>query len=122
VARDETCTFPGCRQPADSCDLDHVDPYDPSRSAVEQTLAANLQPLCRHHHRTKTHHGWRMRRDPRTGDVHTTSPHGFTYTRPAATILLTPAAYEHAIARSAPATSIAKTRDARDPLSGPPPF
>lgn len=100
VARDETCMFPGCRQPATSADLDHVDPYDPERSAVEQTIAANLQPLCRHHHRSKTHHGWRMRRDPRTGDVHTTSPDGITYTRIATTVLVTKRALERALARS----------------------
>ncbi|MDM7854733.1 HNH endonuclease signature motif containing protein [Cellulomonas alba] len=123
VARDQTCTFPGCRQPADTCDVDHVDPYDPSRSAVEQTLAANLQPLCRHHHRTKTHHGWRMRRDPRTGDIHTTSPHGFTFTRPATAILLTPTAYEHATNRSSVATRSTNGDDASDAQGvEPPPF
>lgn len=113
VARDQTCAFPGCRQPAAGCDLDHADPFDPTRSAIEQTLAANLQPLCRHHHLAKTHHGWRLRRDPHTGDVHTTSPYGVTYVRPATTILLTKSTYEHAIAPYRPLT-------ARD--DEPPPF
>lgn len=96
VARDESCVFPGCRRAAEACDLDHIEPYDAYRSPVEQTVAANLQPLCRHHHRSKTHHGWRMRRNPETGDVHTTTPLGITYVRPATTILLTRSAYEHA--------------------------
>ncbi|MDM7853504.1 HNH endonuclease signature motif containing protein [Cellulomonas alba] len=98
VARDESCVFPGCRRAAEKCDLDHIEPYDHDRSPVEQTIASNLPPLCRHHHRSTTHHGWRMRRDSQTGDVHTTTPDGITYVRPATTILLTRSAYEHALA------------------------
>jgi hypothetical protein len=95
TTRDETCMFPGCRQPALACDLDHVEPFDPSRPAAGQTHPANLQPLCRHHHRSKTHHGWTMRRDERTGDVHVKSPLGHDYVRVATTILLSPSAYRH---------------------------
>jgi hypothetical protein len=102
VARDETCVFPGCRQPATSCDLDHAEPFDAARPAVDQTCAENLQPLCRHHHRSKTHHGWSVHRDPITGDTRTTSPTGMTIVRPAATILLTADVYERTLHRSAP--------------------
>jgi uncharacterized protein DUF222 len=27
IARDHTCTFPGCRRPARLCDLDHAEPW-----------------------------------------------------------------------------------------------
>jgi hypothetical protein len=56
IARDRTCRFPGCSQPARLCDLDHVTP-----SKRGKTSASNMIPLCRHHHRLKTHHRWRVR-------------------------------------------------------------
>ncbi len=59
IARDRTCRFPGCSQPARRCDLDHVIP-----SKRGKTSADNLIPLCRHHHRLKTHHGWSVRLNP----------------------------------------------------------
>ena len=34
-ARDVTCTFPGCRQPATRCEIDHRVPYDHSRPRTE---------------------------------------------------------------------------------------
>jgi hypothetical protein len=52
-ARQPYCRFPGCRQPAARCDLDHAMPWP--RGA---TTAANLGPLCRRHHNLKTHAGW----------------------------------------------------------------
>jgi len=121
VARDETCVFPGCRQPATRCDLDHVDPFDHGRSAVEQTIAANLQPLCRHHHRSKTHFGWRMHRDPATGDVHTTSPGGITYVRLATQVLLTKNVYDRAM-RQPGHTHAVPGADKRRDDDEPPPF
>jgi hypothetical protein len=48
-AREPHCRFPGCRQPAHRCDLDHTIPYP--RGA---TTSANLGPLCRRHHNLKT--------------------------------------------------------------------
>ena len=54
-ARDRTCRFPGCGQPAARCDLDHVAAWKPGRTA-----ASNIIPLCRHHHRLKTHHRWQV--------------------------------------------------------------
>ena len=50
---------PGCRRPASQCDLDHVVAYP-----AGGTCADNLAPLCRYHHRLKTHANWRV---PSTG-------------------------------------------------------
>lgn len=81
VDRDVTCTFPGCRVPARRCDLDHVTPYDPTADPSAQTREDNLIALCRHHHRLKTHAGWRPHRDPATGTVTWDTPTGHAYTR-----------------------------------------
>jgi hypothetical protein len=81
LARDVTCTFPGCRQPAARCDLDHRDPYDPTRSAHTQTCVENLHALCRHHHRAKTAKRWNLTYDKTTGITTWTSWLGFTYHR-----------------------------------------
>jgi hypothetical protein len=51
--RDPTCVFPWCSRPSRACDLDHVVPWP-----AGPTTEANLAPLCRHHHRLKTHAGW----------------------------------------------------------------
>ena len=51
--RDLTCVFPWCTRPAEGCDLDHVIPY----SEGGPTASDNIGPLCRRHHRLKTHHG-----------------------------------------------------------------
>ena len=53
-----TCVFPECRVPSVSCDLDHLEPY----ADGGPTAPHNLAPLCRRHHRAKTHTGWRYRR------------------------------------------------------------
>lgn len=55
-ARDRTCCFPGCRQPARRCDLDHTVPHEQGGA----TVAGNLGPLCRFHHRLKTHTSWSL--------------------------------------------------------------
>ena len=53
--RDLTCVFPWCTRPAEACDTDHVIPY----AEGGPTASDNLAPLCRRHHRLKTHHsGW----------------------------------------------------------------
>jgi Domain of unknown function (DUF222) len=44
-----TCRYPTCTVPADRCDLDHHEPVPKG-----PTSAANLDPLCRRHHRGKT--------------------------------------------------------------------
>jgi hypothetical protein len=54
-AREQHCRFPGCRQPATRCDLDHAVPWP-----TGATTAANLGPLCRRHHNLKTHTPWTL--------------------------------------------------------------
>jgi hypothetical protein len=52
-ARDPECRMPGCRRPAQDCDIDHAIPWP-----TGPTSADNLGPLCRRHHVMKTHYGW----------------------------------------------------------------
>ncbi len=54
-AREPHCRFPGCRQPAMKCDLDHAVPWP-----AGATTAGNLGPLCRRHHNLKTHTPWAL--------------------------------------------------------------
>ena len=76
-ARDHTCRFPTCRQPAATADLDHTTPYP-----AGPTTEANLAALCRHHHRLKHHAGWTLTQDAGatltwttpTGHRHLTTP------------------------------------------------
>jgi hypothetical protein len=88
--RDLTCTFPGCRVPAEACDLDHLVPYDPG-DPDGHTAVDNLDPDCRHHHRIKHLPGWRVARMP-DGSVLWTTPSGRRYRtiRP----VLMPATYD----------------------------
>jgi hypothetical protein len=72
-ARDRTCRFPGCRQPARRCDLDHVVPW-PEGS----TEPANLAALCRHHHRLKHQTQWTVQAGA-GGLVRWTAPTGHRY-------------------------------------------
>ena len=81
LARDRTCTFPGCRVPAMRCDLDHIEPFDPTLPADDQTVGENLHALCRHHHNLKTHGGWQVQRDDATGRTVWTAPTGHAYVR-----------------------------------------
>lgn len=67
-----TCRFPGCRQPAGRCDLDHVVPWP-----AGPTSAANLTALCRHHHRLKHQTRWRVSGEH--GSLMWTSPTGHPY-------------------------------------------
>ena len=55
--RDGICIHPWCTRPATSCDDDHCIPYDQGGT----TSSDNIAPLCRRHHRTKTHGRWRYR-------------------------------------------------------------
>jgi hypothetical protein len=75
-ARDRTCRFPGCRMPAERCDLDHVRRYPDG-----PTSRCNLCTECRHHHRLKHDDDWHLVTDPHHPDVMVwTSPAGKTYT------------------------------------------
>jgi len=106
-ARDVTCTFPGCRQPATRCELDHRIPFDHSRSHSRsrspgdpdhdtQTCEANLHALCKHHHQAKTKGWWQVSYDRTTGISTWTDRHGLTYARHPVVLLMAPSALEHA--------------------------
>jgi hypothetical protein len=74
--RDQTCVFPWCTRPARGCDHDHTHP----RSRNGPTCTCNIAPLCRTHHRLKTHTPWTYTTlDP--GTYLWSSPHGYTYLR-----------------------------------------
>ncbi|WP_432479662.1 DUF222 domain-containing protein [Nocardioides sp. GXQ0305] len=84
--RDHTCAFPWCTRPArrlepdrHGCDADHVTPYDPG-GPPGQTCSCRLAPLCRTHHRLKTHAGWTYTAiEP--GTYLWRSPHGYRFVR-----------------------------------------
>jgi hypothetical protein len=73
-ARDVTCRFPGCHQPAEYFDCDHIVAW----SKGGRTRAVDLAGECRRHHRVKTHSAWKVRHDPTrpTHDMFWTSPLG----------------------------------------------
>ncbi|MBW8749841.1 MAG: HNH endonuclease, partial [Propionibacteriales bacterium] len=74
--RDRECVFPWCHRPARRCDKDHTVPHDRGGP----TCACNLAPLCRLHHRMKTHGGWTYTTlEP--GTYLWRSPHGYTWLR-----------------------------------------
>ena len=75
--RDGGCVFPWCTRPARTCDHDHVVPH----ADGGQTCECNLAPLCRRHHRLKTHAtGWTYTvLDP--GTYLWSSPHGYRFLR-----------------------------------------
>ena len=76
AVRDRTCVFPWCTRPARSCDQDHTHP----RNRNGPTCTCNIAPLCRSHHRLKTHTPWTYTAlDP--GTYLWTSPHGYHYLR-----------------------------------------
>ncbi|WP_447643988.1 DUF222 domain-containing protein [Nocardioides zeae] len=54
------CVFPSCTRNSRTADLDHCEPYEQD-GPPGQTSTRNLFPLCRRHHRMKTH------RELRTG-------------------------------------------------------
>ena len=81
--RDPCCVFPGCRRDSRACDLDHIVPFVPINRGGPpgQTFALGLAPLCRRHHRAKTHTAWRYVRRP-DGSYRWTSPLGRIHTVP----------------------------------------
>lgn len=81
--RDGTCRHPGCAVPAESCDLDHIVPFNHDDPAAGgPTVEWNLAAACRTHHRFKTFAGWGYRMEP-DGTLFITTPAGETmYTRP----------------------------------------
>ncbi len=78
IARDQTCTFPGCSRNAARSDIDHRIPYTKGGTTSSENLAA----LCRRHHRLKHETGWTLHRQT-NGTYHWTSPTTHHYeTRP----------------------------------------
>jgi hypothetical protein len=74
--RDHTCVFPFCSRSARTCDSDHIVPH----ARGGPTCDDNLAPLCRRHHRLKTHAGWAYTAiEP--GVFLWTSPHGQQFLR-----------------------------------------
>ncbi|CAB4935998.1 unannotated protein [freshwater metagenome] len=78
LARDRTCRFPGCRQPASRSDIDHAHSWETGG----ETSPENLGLLCRRHHRLKTHGRWSLVSNP-DGSCEWTSPVGKKYFVPA---------------------------------------
>lgn len=70
-----TCTFPGCRMPAENCDLDHRIPW----AQGGPTDVGHLAPACRHDHVIRHRAGWTYTRLA-NGDHKWTSPFRHTYT------------------------------------------
>jgi len=78
LARDRTCRFPGCRQPASRTDIDHAHSWE----SGGETSLENLGLLCRRHHRLKTHGRWSLISN-QDGSCEWTSPVGKKYFVPA---------------------------------------
>ncbi|MGH3643491.1 MAG: DUF222 domain-containing protein, partial [Mycobacterium sp.] len=87
-SRDMTCRFPGCKEPATNCDLDHTIPWP-----YGPTCASNLKCACRRHHLLKTFWagdpGWRDRQLP-DGTLIWTAPDGRNHTTTPGSRLLFP--------------------------------
>ena len=81
ILRDRTCVHPNCSKDSRDCDLDHIEAFVEMDDGGPpgQTRPDNLAPLCRRHHRAKTHYGWTYVRN-RDGSYTWTSPHGHHYT------------------------------------------
>ena len=74
--RDGTCVFPWCTRPAIACDSEHVTAHTDGGT----TCSCNIAPVCRRHHRLKTHSPWTYTAiDP--GTYLWTSPHGYQFLR-----------------------------------------
>ncbi|MCW2761829.1 MAG: hypothetical protein JWR85_2030, partial [Marmoricola sp.] len=70
------CVFPWCTRAAHSCDCDHVIAH----AHGGPTCSCNIAPLCRRHHRLKTHTTWTYTMlEP--GTFLWSSPHGYQFLR-----------------------------------------
>ena len=78
IARDQTCTSPGCRQPAARADLDHHPPWQADATGGS-TSAETMAALCRRHHRLRTHARWSIIQRQH-GTTTWASPSGHSYT------------------------------------------
>lgn len=131
IARDGTCTFPGCAKPARRCQIDHIQPF-PAGSTSE----TNTDAKCGRDHNLKTAGLLSSSRDPESGTTTWADRHGTRYLRPPATLPTDP---EHEEGLVLVARALARGRDAvladagrqrraasdvleRDANSDPPPF
>ncbi|MCZ4066608.1 DUF222 domain-containing protein [Microbacterium sp. H37-C3] len=119
-ARDRHCRFPGCRQPAIRCELDHTI----AASDGGATHVCNLANLCKRHHDVKHHTRWRVRQLP-GGRLIWTSPTGRIYREDAPPPLVAFTVTEppggdgrHSVLHAAPTGSVAVAR----PAHAAPPF
>ncbi|GLY70433.1 HNH endonuclease signature motif containing protein [Amycolatopsis taiwanensis] len=83
--RDHTCRMPGCRRPAQRCDVDHHRDFQRGKNGL--TSQGNLTSLCRNHHRLKDVQGWGFNLDSATGELTVTTPTGRRHTTLPETIL-----------------------------------
>ncbi|MDD7927978.1 HNH endonuclease signature motif containing protein [Microbacterium thalli] len=106
-ARDRHCRFPGCRQPAIRCEIDHTH----AASDGGPTHVGNLAHLCKRHHEIKHHTRWRVKQLA-GGLLVWTSPTGSVYREdaPPPLVAFTPAT------ESPPATD--STAEATSALRG----
>jgi len=74
-ARDRTCGFPTCRQPAWRCEQDHTIAH----RLGGLTCPCNLSPECSRHHHLKHLLSWRLDQ-PRPGVLTWTTPARLTHT------------------------------------------
>jgi hypothetical protein len=74
-ARDRTCGFPTCRQPAWRCEQDHTIAH----RLGGPTCTCNLSPECSRHHHLKHLPSWRLDQ-PRPGVLTWTTPARLTHT------------------------------------------
>ncbi|GAA1478587.1 hypothetical protein GCM10009623_30330 [Nocardioides aestuarii] len=88
--RDHHCVFPWCTRPARGCDCDHVRSWTTDGTGGP-TCTCEIAPLCRSHHRLKTHAAWTYTViEP--GTYLWTSPHGYQFLRDhTGTVDVTPA-------------------------------
>ena len=75
IARDKTCRFPTCSQPAQRCQIDHT---IAAGTPGWTTSAANTGPLSGGCHNGKTHAGWRLEQ-PEPGRYLWSAPTGHRY-------------------------------------------
>jgi hypothetical protein len=74
ILRNQTCVFPHCTRTTRTADLDHIQPWKHGGHGGP-TSSDNLAPLCRLHHRTKTHSPWTYTQTA-PGEYLWHSPHG----------------------------------------------
>lgn len=85
IARDRTCTSPGCSRPARTAQLDHNVPFPEG-----PTSEGNMDAKCGVDHNLKTAGLLTAERDPETGETTWTDRHGTSYTRPPKTMPTAP--------------------------------